>query len=342
MGKLRILLTTANSSDFVGADTLYYFDQEIARQADCTFSGEGYPLHKEGEHPNDTVKRLYGNDPPDWMYGMSVPNKRGYRTAGRIIDLHREIDVKVNRINRWNFDHMFFYYRYSPYACKTRDFSDWKEYDPDYFWDGIKCDKTWLPWSYESSIFYPTDEEPLYDVTLLGDYGMPVYPLRTKLFRALPTFCENRGWKLLLRGRIPGNFTLKRKTLRRKSVILSDPELRKKHFAGPDYAEVLRRSKVFIFGTSIMKYTVKKWFECMGSRVCVLADRPLMADGVGLKDDYNYIRIDEQNWKDKLQWILENDSERKKVTRRGYELVSKRHTHRVRAGEILKVMEGYM
>lgn len=338
---MRILFTTANAIDFIGADTLSYFDLEVARHADCKFAGPGYPLYKEGEHVNDTVKRIYGDESPDWVYGVSTRKKQEYRTAGRIIDLHREVTEKINRINRACYDHMFFYYRYCLYSSEDKGFSDWKLYKPDYFWEQVICNKTWLPWSYESSVYYPTNEDPLYDVTLLGDVGLPVYPLRMILFRDLPKLCEENEWKLLLRNRIPGRFTLDGRTLRRKSVILSDPKLRSKYFVGPDYAEVLRRSRVFIFGSSIMGYTVKKWFECMGSGTCVLADEPLMAEEIGLIDGYNYIRIDAETWQDKLRWVLENESERQKIARRGYELMSARHTHEIRAKEMLKILEGY-
>jgi len=335
---MKILFMTSNTSDFVGADAIHYFEREVAKYADCMFAGPSHPLHKT-ESVNRTVRRLYGDERPDWVFGISRRTKDGYKTVGRIIDLHRMPQRKITRINRQDYDHIFFNYRYSPFASETRDLSEWKEYDVNYWWDRIECDKTWLPWSYEPSVYYPSGKKSKYDVVFLGDYGLPIYPLRTKIFKELPEFCKKNDYTYLMRSRIPGKFTLDKPTKRRKSVILSNPELRKEYLVGPMYARALRRSRVFIFGTSILGYFIKKWTEGMGSGICVVADTPLMAKETGLKEDYNFVSINEDNWKDKLQWVLENESERRKIAERGHKLVRERHTNEVRTKQMLEALE---
>ena len=341
MPRMKILVTTSNAVDFIGADTLSYFDLELGRQADCKYAGKGYLLYMNGESTNQTVKRLYGHDPPDWVYGGISGKKGDYRTAGRMIDLHRELDKKIDRINKQKLDHLFFYYRQCKYASQTRALQDWTLIDKDYWWNNIHGDKTWLPWSYEPKIFHPSDEEPLYDVTLLGDVGLPAYPFRTVIYNELPELCRENKWRLLRGNRAPGKFILDGKTLRRKSVIHANPELREKYIVGEDYAEALRRSKVFIFGTSILKYPIKKWFEGMGSGTCILADEPSMAKELGIVDGYNYIKISPDDWKNKLQWILENESVRKKIAHQAYETMKQHHTHETRVKEMLDVLRRY-
>jgi len=338
---MKILVITANAINFIGADTLSYFDLELGKQADCIYAGPGYPSHKAGEHTDETVRRLYGNDVPDWVYGSVDKRKKGYKTAGRIIDMHRQMDAKIERINEQNYNHMFFYYRYCKYGSQTRNLGEWTEIEPNYWWDRVTCGKSWLPWSYEPKIFYPSDEEPEYDVTLLGDVGFPVYPLRTTIYNELPKLCEENSWRCLLGIRVPGKFTLEEPSPRRKSVVLADPELRTRYKVGEDYAEALRRSRVFIFGTSIMKYPVKKWFEGMGSGACILADEPSMADELGFVDGHNYVKINKDNWKDKLQYVLENEKTRKNIARRAVKTAQSRHTHKVRVGEMLKILESH-
>lgn len=341
MPRVRILVIASNAIDFVGADTLSQFDLELGRQADCIYAGEGYPDYKRGESTNQTVRRLYGGDPPEWVYGGASKRKKGYRAAGRIVDLHRQMDVKIERINKQRYDHLFFYYRYCKYGSQTRNLDEWTEIPPDYWWSNIKCDKSWLPWSYEPTVFHPTSEEPEHDVAFLGDVGLPVYPFRTVMHSELPKLCKENGWKLLLGTRVPGKFTLTEQTLRRKSAVLTDQELRTKYKVGEDYAEALRRSRVFIFGTSVMKYPIKKWFEAMGSGTCVLADEPSMAEELGFVDGYNYVKINPCDWREKLRWVLENESDRKRIAEQAYKTAKKRHTHKTRVGEMLDVLGAY-
>lgn len=333
---MRVLFTTPKTEDLVGARNLYFFEVEVARQATCKWSGEGWEGHRRGEKLPKTVKRLYKDNPPDWVFGSTSPKPRPYRTAGRIIDLHRSPKAKLERINSLGYDHMFFTYRYMPYASEPRDLSRWRPWNRNFMWSKVEAEKTWLPWSYEPREYHPSEKPPLYDVAFLGDIGLPIYPLRTKILKLLPRLCKEKGWRLLTRSRIPGKVAERSITR-----ILADPELREQHLAGSDYAEALRRTRVFIFGTSAMDYFIKKWVEAMGSGACVLADAPLMAEELGLRNGRNYVEIDEASWRRRLGWVLENEDDRRRIAEAGHGLAYKRHRNEVRAAEMLKALKGH-
>lgn len=318
----------------MGARNLYFFEMEVARQARCKWSGVGWKNHKAKEPLNETVKRLYGDNPPDWVFGSTNPKPRPYRTAGRIIDLHRSPKQRLEHVNRRGYDHIFFTYRYMTYASETRDLSEWRKYPRNYFWKGVECSKTWLPWSYESTVYKPSTRRKLWDVAFLGDVGLPVYPLRTRILERLPALAKKHGWRLLTRTRIPGKVAE-----RSIARILSTPELREQHLAGPDYAEALSRTRVFIFGTSAMGYAIKKWFEAMGSGACVLADPPLTAESLGFKPGKNFIEINAENWQRRLKQVLEDEDRRSRVAKAGQRLVYERHRNEVRAREMLKTLK---
>jgi spore maturation protein CgeB len=74
-----------------------------------------------------------------------------------------------------------------------------------------------------------------------------------------------------------------------------------------------------------------------------MADRPQSADELHFEAGENYIEINRNNWKEKLEYYLEDDSERERVARNGYETVMKHHTSKIRARQLLdflKKLEG--
>jgi len=108
---------------------------------------------------------------------------------------------------------------------------------------------------------------------------------------------------------------------------------------GEDYVKALAESKVFIFGTSILRYPSTKFFEAMGSGACVLADRPFHMEDMHFKPDWNFIEINQENWEEKLKYILDDNQLRETIARRGYETMMKYHTNEIRVREFIDALE---
>ena len=77
----------------------------------------------------------------------------------------------------------------------------------------------------------------------------------------------------------------------------------------------------------------------MGSGTLVLADKPQTAESLFFKPGDNFVEINENNWLEKLQYYLEDDSERERIAKNGYEIVSKYHNSYCRAQQIISFLK---
>ena len=338
---MKIEFVIPDLSDVFGHDSEYQFAEELKRQSEA-FEGD-----------------------PDWLYAWylssvpearekfiqnvpRIPKDRKYRVFGRIGDTQHDPNRMVEWLNDIELDLLFFAYS-------------------DRQYHGVKAKTVWLPWSYDPSVFYPSSEEPIYDMTFLGTVG-DVYPLRQSINERLSLLAEKYGWRVLKKVWIERNFPSKRLSkywrrlvvkhasftgIRRTMIFLyskvipirpslggisllkKDP----KYIVGEEYAKALRSTRVSIFGTSIYKHPIKRIFFNLGSGTCVLMDTPNCADRLGLRDGENYVAINKDNWAEKLKWILDHEDERQRIAQNGLRLAQERHTHQVRAKELLNFLE---
>ena len=304
--------------------------------------------HSEGGFMKEMLRqgKVCEDEIPEWVFWqlaitglplrrISVPNGKNYKICARLVDLHHNpIDI-VNRINRSKIDVLFVTYKDVPYILDWQRGRQWikiKEFHPkDYYWKNIKAKIFWLPHSYDENLYYASNKSR-YDVAFFGIVS-DSYPLRRRVNEELAGLCEENDWSLLRKTR-PNFF----KSIKKMNSVKGSIDT-KELLAGKDYAEALRLSKVFIFGTSILKYPLKRWFEALGSGTCILANAPQNADELGFVDGETYVEINRLNWKDKLKWILNDENERKRIARNGLKLAQNKHTHKVRVEEMFKILK---
>jgi spore maturation protein CgeB len=77
----------------------------------------------------------------------------------------------------------------------------------------------------------------------------------------------------------------------------------------------------------------------MGSNTLVLADKPQTADDLHFIPDENFIEINRENWKEKLEYYLEDDNERERVAQNGYDTVMRYHSSKIRAKHLLAYLK---
>ena len=166
-------------------------------------------------------------------------------------------------------------------------------------------------------------------MVFLGAYRKKVYPLRHRIVNELPSFCQEKGWRYLVKGRPPG------KTIERNIEKLKSEG----YIVGDLYGKVIASSKIFLFGNSIFRYPLSKYFEIMGSRTLVMANEPQNAKDLGFVDGENYISVDTGNWKEKLDYYLENDDERERIALNGYNHVRQHHSVERRSKQLIDFLE---
>ena len=243
-----------------------------------------------------------------------IPKKRRYKVVGRVSDFHyhrpRSTENFIRFLNRIEVDLLLFAYPSKRY------------------WKKVRAKKAWVPWSYNPAVYHPSEKHK-HDITFLGSVGPRSYPLRVNINRRLPSLCKEMGWSLFTRKRPPYLTSIKKWDAHPDFV------------AGKNYARALRFGRVTIIGSSRHRLPIKKWTQSLGSGTCVLGDAPLNSDRLGLKDGHNYIEINKDNWAEKLKWILGNEDKRRRIAENGLRLARKKHTHKIRVKEMLRILEAF-
>lgn len=337
---MRILFINLKTINLVTLNFVYYVEKEVEKIADCKWSGKGWKDHILMEPLSKTIKRLYGNDPPDWVVS-NIPDLREYQEivsnlkdkeynmAMTIADLHVNPKKWVEVANS-GFDVTFMRYLHSPKVkklTKIKLLSYFTDFDPFYYVKNLKTKVFHLPCSVDSALYNPK-EEKIYDVVFLGAFNRRVYPLRYEIVKELPELCEEKNWRYILGDRPPGH------NLERFIQNLAGQG----YYVGNKYADVLSSCKILIFGSSIFRYPLSKYFEGMASGALVMADKPTTADALHFKPGWNFVEINRKNWKEKLDYYITNDEEREKIAHRGYETVMKYHTSSVRAKQLVSYL----
>lgn len=327
---MRILFLTRRGDNHAGEPLTYHgFEQAVSKIADCRFAGEGWPEHIPREDMDSTVRRLYGNDPPEWVIDKDdnlhnrKPRGEKYRVGLFVSDLHGKHHYGIH--NPLDFRKLLdsagyhaVFYRYAR-ICGT-------SYPADMFWDiGANC--FFVPWSVDMKLFKPSTpwNDRKYDVTFIGSV-FDVYHIRKLIVERLPHI--DLPITRFIGVSPPGE------------IWTWDIEsLRKTHYVGQRYADLLDQSKILIFGSSIYRYPILKYFEGMASGCLVMANQPTCADQLGLVDKSSYVEITEDNWENKLlQYLFSDRAVGEGIAKTGCDMAQRLHCHERRAREFVEIL----
>ena len=334
---MKILFMNAKCDNDIDYIHRYFYEQAIARIADCKWSGHGHKLHVPGEDLNDTIRRVLPD--ADWVIvsdvarirfrgAIKIPEKRICKVAYQPGDVYWNPPHAAKRYNKGKWDaFLMAQLKLDTYIPSSKNRIPVKA-DPDFYIKYLNAPIFSSPHSINPKWYKPLDQEKKYDVCFLGAHSH-YYPLRVSIWNQLPSLAKKNKWRTLVRGTPPGT------SYRRKI----DDLLKKGYIVGRKYAETLALTKIFIFSSGGSKLAVKKYFEGMASGACVLADTPMGADELHFKPDYNFVEINKGNWKNKLKYYIKHNSAREKIARRGYETAMKYHTNDVRARQLVDFLE---
>jgi len=184
-----------------------------------------------------------------------------------------------------------------------------------------------FPWWIDPEVFKPPEDgERDIDVAMLGRLdGGETYPLRRIINDELTEMSAREGFVY----HPPARYT---------EYIYDAGEPTSTLDAGR-YADTLRRTKILIFGNSVHRYPLFKYFEGMACGCLVMAPTPYGAEEMGLKPGVNYVPIDSGNFADKVRYYLENGRLRRRIADEGCRLVHREHTLEKRVGQLKKIVK---
>jgi len=336
---LNILFMSMKRDDLVCLDYGHYFEKAVGKIANCKWAGRGWALHRS-ESLSSTVKRVMPN--ADWViyYDFEIRrenipikvlprHKRGYKVATITSDLHKKPVDHIIDLNNGPWDAFLMLYTMLNAEIDYQRGLGWKKTDSNQFLQKLHAPIFPLTPSIEPAVFNMFNRNRAIDALFLGNATKYIYPLRFDIYHNLKALGIRNKWKTIVR------WCPKGKSLERKKQEYLD----KGDIVGEKYADYLSRTKCFLFGTSVFKYPLLKFFEGMASGACVFSDLPLQWKMFHFKPGENMVLINKDNWRNKLKYYLDNEDERRKIALEGYRMTMRHHTNAARARELVKFLE---
>lgn len=303
----------------------------LEKYADVKYYGPEFPSYKgEPFEPKSidvpsVIEKLYPNDYPDIVLTW------GHHSSGLFIalkDFDRANCLRVvwllelaNDIMRTEIQDLLSSGG-ADLVLKSHDYHNTSEW-------GIRLDKIdvpveWYPYSIDPKIFYDRGLPRTYDVCNIGQMTTQNYPIRYAMHQMFKDQNEIK--------------------------YFSSPT---RHLLGEEYSSAICQSKIFATDCTSHRFAVPKLTEAMGCNSLLICNLPRSADVIGMKAGVNFVDFKEsamqasdvnrQKIKDTIQYYLDNwESEGRKIAQKGHELVHSRHTHDIRAKDIINKISKYI
>lgn len=114
------------------------------------------------------------------------------------------------------------------------------------------------------------------------------------------------------------------------------------NFIGQMYAKEINRAKILFSCPSILNYPVIKYFEALACKTLLLAPTFKELEDLGFIPGFHFVPIDENNFKEKAAYFLENETQRQKIVEQGYNFVHQRHTVKLRTEQLVGKIESIL
>jgi spore maturation protein CgeB len=185
---------------------------------------------------------------------------------------------------------------------------------------------------FDPTIFKDYGEEKTWDIGFMGRHPYH-YPLRKKMLSLMIDDLRYR-YKVSYSGGIPYAWGW-----REDMNGIRSSNRPGGNFWGDEYSRRINQCKLFVTDGSWLNVAIPKYFECMASRSLLLAPLPDNSKDLYMGDTINMVDVNRNSLKEKIEYYVENESERKKITDVGYEMVNKYHTAKIRVDELMKILK---
>lgn len=301
---MNVLFIAEDTSRFINRN-FYYLEQELSRLINLT-------LWRKSGHIHQILKQV--NPKPDFillLHDMGhklSPQIKGLGnsdipTGLFVNDVHRLIGIRRNFLDKNKIPHVFTIVR-DPFLETYPEFKHKMEWFPHFINTEVNKD-----YGLRKDI----------DLLMMGAVN-DVYPLRKKILKYYSgdqrfVYHAHPGYR-----EFTGNEV-------------------NQQFIGHRYAMEINRSKVFFTCPSVLHYPVIKYFEALASKTLLLAPSFKELEDLGFIPGYHFVSIDETDFQDKAEYYLENEKEREKIVEQGYQFICAKHSVKVRAEQLVKIME---
>jgi hypothetical protein len=299
------------------------------KYAEVKYYGPEFPKYKDEPYEVgsidvlDVIHRLYPNDYPDIVLTWG-PHSRGLFPALKNFDKAKclrviwllELHNDIMRPEVYN----FLKNGGADLVLKSHDYPCTSEYAKRLHALGIPVE--WYPHSIDPNLFFDRKLPKIYDVTNIGQFTTQHYPVRYRAHEVLSNQNE---------------------------IKYMSPT---RYIVGEEYARIINQTKIFITDTSSFRFAIPKLYEIMACNTLLLSTAPRSAEAIGLKSGVNYVEINDyapearqvnpKSFMEPIRYYLQHPAELAQIAQRGHDLVHSKHTHDIRAQEMIKIFEKYL
>ena len=329
---LKILYFTAKNNPLYASNWSMVYTLE--KYADVNYFGPAWPtwweIHRNPFEPKsidvlDVIERLYPGDYPDIVLTWGphtmglLPMLKNFEKAKclRVVWLQE----LANDIMRPEV-HDLLSSGGVDLVLKSHDYHNTSHYGADLNRIGVPVE--WYPFSIDPELFYDRKLPRIHDVCNIGQMTTQNYPIRYAMHQMFKDQNEIK--------------------------YCSSPT---KYLLGEEYASAICQSKIFATDCTSHRFAVPKLTEAMGCNSLLMCNPPRSADMLGMEAGVNFVDFNEpamqacdvnkQKIKDTIQYYLDNwESEGRKIAQAGHDLVHSRHTHDIRAKDIINKISKYL
>ncbi|MEN3772533.1 glycosyltransferase family protein [Priestia megaterium] len=298
---INLLFISQDTSDLLDKN-LYFLERELTKLTNLTI------WRKSGR-----IDKILNTIPtkPDFIL---LANDIGFRMSpvvkelfsiniptGLIVnDIHRFTEPRRHYIKKNNIQYIFS-------IVRDKFYESYPEF---------RNKMEWIPHSINTEIY--RDHGLKKDITFLMMGAVnDVYPLRQKVFNFYKTepkfvYHQHPGYEKINKAK------------------------KESFYIGEKYAKEINRAKIFFTCPSIFYYPVMKYYEVLACKTLLLAPTFKELEDLGFIPGTHFVSINESNFKEKADYYLNNDLERKKITDQGYKFVHQNHSIQVRAQQLVQ------
>jgi spore maturation protein CgeB len=304
---LKILILSPNQSAKYNRGH-QLFRNEIGRQHNVVYYGEGYPNYNPSLSVKEIIKLCYKNDKPDLIMSYGYRYSKPFKGLGEITNIpkiHMTVDyfhptgkykgvmAEENAMMRNNGYNLVF-------GVVGRVVRNLKENNV--------CDKIFLlPFSVDTNVYRSLNLNKTIDVMASFTTRDDVYPNRNKIHRILDKMKITK-----VTGRVIHHKLIK--TINLSKIIITSNN---------------------IFNSLSMRYT-----ETLGCGGFLLADRPEDFSELGYVDGKHMVLYkDLDDLKEKILFCLQKPKFRKFISKNGYDFVTKNHSNIIRVQQFTDIIK---
>jgi len=282
------------------------FRNEIGRQTDVLYYGEGYPNFNKKLTAPQIIKK-YG--PFDLLLTYGFRYTLPFQNIGdvKIKKAHIIIDLFPPHKNGYK---GVMYKGYKPFimANKYDLFLYRQRCQKEHLKEiGSTCNSEWLPFSVDTNIYKNLKLPKNYDVLTSATTRSDVYPNRGKV------------------NKLVNKMGLKSMT---------------KRIVHQTYIKAINQTKICIISTNVFNSPNMKFTEFTSCGSFVLSDKPADMEELGFKDGEHFVLYKDLNdLKDKIKYYLKHKKERELIAKNGMAFTRKNHNNILRVQQLLKIIK---